>query len=111
MKQIKFCKNWNNELNNTIFTTIRKYSEEKYEYYKEILKEEFEVILNDSVIKKAELIRIDVLKYCDIPEYVLVLDTGETNFIGIQNIFEKFGMKDIRDKMMILSFKTIEGDD
>lgn len=105
MNQIKFSHNWNNKLNNDIFTTIRSYTQEKFIYYDSKVGEQYGIILNHKVKCNAQLFRIQVKKYIEIPQEVLVLDTGETDFISIQTIFEKFGMKDINDKMIVLWFK------
>jgi len=102
---IKFSHNWNNKLDNSVFTTIRKFTEEKYVYYDSNVNKIFDVLLNGKLKSKAKLIRIQVCPYLNIPEEVLVLDTGETNLISVQTIFEKFGLKYIQDKMITLWFK------
>lgn len=103
--KINFSENWNNKLGNNIFSTIRLWTPEKETFYKASLNKNFEVLLNGKPIRQVKLSRIDIKKYIEIPPELLVLDTGLTSFIGIQGLFEQFGLKTIYDKMLILWFK------
>ena len=58
MNQIKFSHNWNNKLSNDIFTTIRRFTDEKFDYYKENLNKKFEVVLKNKVIGNNTIISI-----------------------------------------------------
>jgi len=102
---IKFSHNWNNKLNNEVFTTIRTYSQEKWKYYIGLKDKIFDVVLNGKKIREVKLIRIDNDSFDLISEYLLVLDTGETSITKVYEIFRKFGLKNADDKMIILTFR------
>ncbi len=106
MNQIKFSHNWNNKLNNNIFTTIRKYTPEKYKYYLDLKSYDFDVILNGKKFKEVKLVGIEIKKFKDIPSEVLILDTGILSIIDIEKVFYKFGLNTIQDEMIILIFKN-----
>jgi hypothetical protein len=108
MNQIKFSENWNNKLNNNIFTTIRGWNKDKEDYYKKLVGSEFEIVLNGKVqedFKKVRLIDSEIIEFSKISRHTLMLDTGQSDFAEIFNIFNNFGMKSIFDKMIILTFR------
>jgi len=104
MNQIKFSHNWNNKLNNKIFTTIRKYNSEKEQYYMSLVTEFLEVILEGKYIGKAELLYVEKNIYKNIPYGFLYLDTGFTTCSQVDELFDKFGIKP-NDEVLILTFK------
>lgn len=111
MNKIKFSHNWNNKLSNDIFTTIRKHTESKEEYYREQLGEVFDVFLNDMMLpSQVKLVSIEVKKFNKINDNVLILDTGLRSIIDIEKVFYKFGLNTIQDKMIILLFEKVKGD-
>jgi hypothetical protein len=107
MNKIKFIHNWNDKLNHNIFTTIRKYTNEKYIYYNKNLATNFEVLINNNKIGEASLIDIDVSIFKSIPFGLLHTDTGIINNYEIQDLFKKFGINE-NNKVMILTFKKNE---
>ena len=56
--EIKFCKNWNNKLNNEYFTTIRYLTSSKYFYYQNNEGNIFDVILKGNKVSTARLIGV-----------------------------------------------------
>lgn len=107
MNIIKFSHNWNNKLTQKVFTTIRTYTDWKFEFYQKQHNREFEIVLNNETIGKCKLRREEIIIYKDIPRALLASDTGLTDFANIYEIFKKFGMKDIESKMIILTFEKI----
>ncbi len=105
MNQIKFCHNWNNKLNNDVFTTIRKYSNEKWNFYHKLFDQDFEILLNGNKVGVAILQVMDSIKFQDISHTILRLDTGEIVYSKIEDIFKKFRLKKFDDKMIILTFQ------
>lgn len=94
MKTIKFSHNWNNKLDCDIFTTIRRFTEEKYLYYSQSLGECFNVVLTDLdntdkelVYTKAKLVSVMEEDLREIPLGILILDTGSFEPF---KIFEQF---------------------
>lgn len=106
MNIIKFSRNWNNKLNNNIFTTIRKYSDEKYEYYLNQLNKQFYVELNKKMTCIVKLLEVTPSNYLDISLTMLRLDTGIIDNNNIDDIFKIFGIKE-NDKVLILTFAKI----
>lgn len=107
MNKIHFCHNWNDKLNQNIFTTIRKFSQSKKDYYYDKLAEIFEVLLNNKLITQARLIEVESWEFSSLPLGLLHSDTGIVNNIEIDNIFKKFGINK-NDLVLILTFKKEE---
>ena len=108
MNTINFSHNWNGKLGTHIFTTIRKYSKEKLDYYEKQVGEIFAVNLKGqkkvggnllSVRHEKKLIHID-------PE-LLMVDTGMPTLKKALEIFALFGIKQ-DDPVIIL---LVEGGD
>ena len=106
MNKIKFSHNWNNKLNNDIFTTIRKYDNEKYYYYFNQTNKEFEIVLNGNIVGKAVLINVEHLDYINIPYCLLRLDTGLKTKESINELFNKFGINN-NSEVLVLTFERI----
>jgi hypothetical protein len=103
VNQIKFSHNWNGKLNHTVFTTIRKWSAGKHNYYARKMEEDFQVILNDTTVCIATLISTNVARYDDIHFGLLAVDTGFSVRKQINNLFERFGIR-AKDMCLILTF-------
>lgn len=103
MKTIKFSHNWNNKLNNDIFTTIRKSTPGKKDYYLDSICDTFEVSLNGKIRGEVCLIMVEEMKFKDIPITIFRLDTGLDDS-RTEELFFKFGMKSPDDKFLILTF-------
>lgn len=94
---IKFSHNWNNKLDNVIFTTIRK--KDVYSYYSQRLDEPFMVMLKGVHVGDAVLIECRVDDFVSIPKELLMVDTGTSDY---HQIFKRFG---VVDTCVILTFK------
>ena len=104
MNTIKFSHNWNNKLNNDIFTTIRNHTPEKELHYMSQIGNRLSVELNKKKFREARLIDVDVKEYVEIDIALLRLDTGIQYIKEIEKVFIKFGMKDYLSDMLILTF-------
>jgi len=76
MKNIRFKKNWNNKLNCRFFSTIRKVLPANPRYYLDKEGTVFNILMNQKIIGSARLIVIKEVKLGEIPEEILMLDTG-----------------------------------
>lgn len=101
--KIKFSHNWNEKLNQKIFTTIRRFTEKKLEYYERNLQKRFDVMLNDKKYGEARLITVQIIKFGDIPYGLKAVDTGEE---FPNDIFRKFGIGS-ETEVLILTFKKL----
>ena len=104
-KVIRFSHNWNNKLDNPIFTTIRSSNEAKLKYYKEAIGYGFDVFLKKKKYCYAELQQVEEYLFDDIPEGLLMTDTG-MEFSDMQQLFANFGIES-GDKVLILTFQGI----
>jgi len=104
MNQIKFSHDWNNKLSADIFTTIRRWTPEKEKYYHSSISERFNALLNGNKKSETVLEDVRVIRYCDIDINLLRLDTGIFDSMDIFKVFSKFGLRDIAEKMLILTF-------
>ncbi len=100
--QIKFMHNWNDKLDNPLFTTIRNYNENKLVYYSESVGKVFSVLLKDKEYCRAELIDAWFYKIYDLPAPFIALDTGITDYPEAIKLFRKFG---VREGTIVLLFK------
>lgn len=105
MNNIKFSHNWNNKLNHYIFTTIRKYTEDKFSYYCHQLGHNFNVILDSKTICNAELIAIETLEFINAPRGLLHVDTGLVDSNAIYTLFRQFGINE-STTIIVLTFKN-----
>ena len=107
MNEIKFMHNWNNKLDCQVFTTIRKYTQQKLNYYLDRIGEPFDVILGRKELKcQAILKRVDVKPLQKFPYILLCLDTGKTDPEIIETIFKNFGIK-LWDRAILLIFERL----
>ncbi len=107
---IRFTHNWNGKLSQDVFTTIRNYTFDKYNYYLKSVTREFDVWLKGSgVIKKAILVDAERYEYEAIPDGFVAVDTGITEPIKALQLFKDFGMKSRISDMIILTFGPVNG--
>lgn len=108
MNQIKFSHNWNNKLNNHVFTTIRKWTKEKYDYYNKLQINDTNLLvtLNKRIIKQVKLFSVYTEEYGFIPQVLLQLDTGMIDRCKIDSLFKRFGISS-HNKVIILTFETV----
>lgn len=106
-QKIKFSRNWNNKLNCNVFSTIRKFNEEKYQYYKDSLYKTFKVMFNNEEFKKAVLVNVGMVTYSNIPMNILAADTGYVVKTDIDTIFKNFGISG-NSRCIILTFSDFQ---
>jgi len=108
MNTIRFSHNWNGKLSQNVFTTIRNHTDSKYHYYLESKKSVFDVWLKGSGnIKQATLIDVCLINYSDIPFPLIATDTGIVDEDKALGLFEKFGMEDDHEWMIVLTFESL----
>lgn len=105
-KQIKFSHNWNNKLDDSIFTTIRSSTPEKLKCYKDLVGYGFDVLLKNKKYCYAELQEAEEFLFDEIPDGLIMMDTG-MNLTDAQQLFSDFGIT-YGDKAIILTFERIE---
>ena len=107
-QQIKFSHNWNNKLTgNKIFTTIRRATHQKSDYYCNLVGKNFDIVLNGKTIGEAKLWNVDTRPFTEVPLYLLLLDTGEINVPKQFQIFKDFGVDiDKNAEVIILTFEN-----
>lgn len=103
MGAIKFCHNWNNKLNCKYFSTIRKHTEQKHQYYQNKIGHVYNVVLNGRTISTAILVGVRTSQYSNLPRELITLDTGIINYTEQDNLFKKFGIQ-INDNVIVLLF-------
>jgi len=102
--KITFIKNWNNKLDQKYFSTIRKFSKGKYFYYIERKGEVFDVILNGKKHCEAKLISVETKLLVDIPDALIMTDTGLSLKEGVELLF-RLG---IEQYVIILTFLRLD---
>jgi hypothetical protein len=107
MKSIKFQHNWNNKLGCDYFTTIRRFTPDKLEYYKTAVDDEFDVLLNGVSKGHAKLMGWRKSILSDIAPELLICDTGSPKAF---DVFRKFGLT-LSSEVLVLLFKNIKRDD
>lgn len=107
MNTIQFSHNWNNKLDNNIFTTIRKWTPEKEDFYDRKIGHIFEVQLKNKRYGDAELIHAEKIDYQDLEYYLKILDTGLSEKKEQDGIFQNFGIDTSKDKVIVLTFLTV----
>lgn len=104
MNIIKFTHNWNNKLEQQVFTTIRRWNHEKQEYYEQLISEPFDVLLKGTKVGVAELHSVQVVEFSQIPKGLIMMDTGLREEHAY-DIFSQFGLMTLpNNKAIILTF-------
>lgn len=109
MNTLNFSHNWNNKLapEQEIFTTIRKYTEDKYMYYKGLLKQSLLLGLNNHPKGVGKLLKIRVNSLAELPDELLMLDTGTETREDAEKVFKQFGI-DPQDQVLLLMLKKLK---
>lgn len=112
---VNFSKNWNNKLSWGIIPTVRLYTQEKFEYYKQQIGKAMPIMLNREKICKGSLYLIQREELGKIAHNLKRLDTGlepeEFDKLIERYYSKKPEWKGDRTEMMILFFLRIkEGD-
>lgn len=105
MNKVKFSHNWNNKLNNNIFTTIRKHTLDKEDYYMGLINKDVEIDLKDKLAKIAVIRDVYRYKFSEILLCVLRLDTGINDISKLFELFMKFGIKG-DDEVLLIVFES-----
>lgn len=108
MNNIYFSRNWNRKLNQTIFTTIRKYDYKKWNYYKGQEDTKFNVFLNGRLHCEATLVNVEYQLLNDLPKGLLCSDTGMMPKDAYK-LFKQFGI-DKQVNAIVLTFKRINNE-
>lgn len=102
---IKFSHNWNAKLGSPIFTTFRKFTQEKLDYYRAQKDQPFDVLLDNVKINEATLLQVRRVEMDDMPDALLILDTGLPSRKEALDLFASFGIGDF-DFAILLIFKA-----
>ena len=101
--QIEFSKNWGGKLDKEIFTTIRRFSQSKFDYYFNNLGRNFETTLKGELFGNAKLVSVGKAKIKNIGTDVLTVDTGTKSREEAMNVFDTFSLnKD--SEVIVLAF-------
>ena len=103
MKNIKFQHNWNRKLDCDVFTTIRRHTQAKEEYYRDSVGEEFEVLLNGVIYCYARLENMYCDRLINSPNAMLMVDTGATSAYSAYEVFGRFGLNG-DSQVIVLTF-------
>lgn len=106
MNQIKYSHNWNNKLNCDVYTSIRKSTPEKKEYYKSNIGNVFDVILNGKLFNQKILWDVFDHEFGSLPLSLITLDTGFSP-IDAKELFATFGIKNPEDGVLVLWWRNI----
>jgi len=106
MKQIKFSGDYGGKLTHEYFTTIRRWTQVKEDYYKNAYGETFAVIHKDGLVATyADLISTsESILLKDIPRGFLMLDTGTETIEQALEVFQQWKIR-LGTPMMVLLFK------
>ena len=105
MNTISFSHNHNNKLDAKIFTTIRKFTPGKLEYYLKLRDHVLWVNLKGKQYGQATLKKIESSdRLCDLFTDLLRLDTGLWSKEFIKDLFLSFGL-DMKDPVIVLWFE------
>lgn len=85
LKTLKFAKNWNNKLNNDVFSTLRKKGTGIMHG------DAVAIVLADKVYKWAQVVGVSECKYSELSPVLLALDTGITD-LSVHGLFKNFGI-------------------
>jgi len=105
MNRIRFTHNWNNKLNNNIFTTIRTWNADKDHYYSSKVDKPFLSILNGKEHSWCELLYMEVDKLKNIPRALICADVGKA-YDESMKVFKKFGCG-ADTTVIVLTFKRM----
>ena len=103
MNIIRFSHDWNNKLENPVFTTIRKWDYKKEMYYGSAINAIFKILLNKYEKGFAKLIHVDTETLRMLPQALICSDTGMI-YNEALILFRSFGIQP-DDKVIILTYK------
>jgi hypothetical protein len=100
---IRFKKNWNNKLSCAAFTTTRKCTDEKIAFYSDNLGEVFDVEVDGVVECAARLIGMRKMLLKEMPEELVIVDTGSRTYESAINELSELGIV-LGDYVLLLIF-------
>jgi len=104
VKSIKFKHNWNHKLDCDVFTTIRRHTQATEEYYLNCLVgEEFDVLVNGVTYCYARLENMYCDRLMNIPNAMLMVDTGAYTVFEAYEVFKEFGLSG-DSQVIVLTF-------
>ena len=103
MNTIKFQHNWNHKLDCDMFTTIRRFTPDKFEYYFQLVDREFDVLVNGVTYCVATLVGLRKTMLRDVEPELLFTDTGIEKPLELFNDFKL----DLGSEVIILMFKRV----
>jgi len=89
-----------------IFTTIRKSTPEKLKYYKDLVGYGFDILLKNKKYCYAELQEAEEFLFDEIPEGLIMSDTG-MDLTDAQQLFSDFNIT-YGDRVIILTFQGMK---
>jgi hypothetical protein len=101
---IKFKHNWNGKLDCDLWTTIRRFTPEKFEYYFFLIDKEFDVLVEGISHSYAKLVGIRKTNLVDVQPEILFTDTGSEEPM---DVFKKFGLR-LDSEVIVLVFKKVK---
>lgn len=109
---IHFDNNYNSKLSckvGDIFTSIRKGGFDNTFRYRNAIGDNFSVMHQEIYMMQAKLVNAENVKYMNLQEYLVLLDTGLTDELDRYNLFvRKEVIQDVQDNVLILTFKRLE---
>lgn len=108
MAKIEFEKNYNSKLSNKVFTTIRKYTIFKEEWYRERIGKKWDIDLNGMHLGQAVLRAVDWEVLGNVPTGLIASDTGITNKEDNFKHLHKLLGVDTKDCVLILTFERCD---
>jgi len=90
--EINFSENWNDKLNNKLFTTIRRYTRFRIKKLSDAKGEIVDILLDGKKYKEAILVGFDVLPFSEVPLGLLRLDIGSYDRKDIEILFGGIGI-------------------
>ena len=100
-----FCHNWNNKLDCTVFTTIRKYTPSNWKYYQSLHDRVIDIHVKKLVYCQATLRRFRRCRLRDLDKDLISVDTGISPDKSMV-LFARFGILP-DDDAVILTFQKV----
>lgn len=103
METLRFNYNWNQKLNNTAFTTLRRYNKTKYIIGKEIL------VKFDNSLFRCYIWEVRKIHVKDLNNFICFIDTGYS-IEETKEILRKMYPKDYHDDMLLHFVLLVKSD-
>jgi hypothetical protein len=100
--QLRFAENFNNKLSCRIFTTFRAFTCEKLDFHSANLGAVYDIFLHAELFTEARLVGIRYTRLSDVPELLLMLDTGQSEYDDALAVFAKLDIKPSDDVLWLV---------